>query len=282
MILRKQANIGPQYLSCLGLPAEECKVVVWADFEHDDTMEVLSKECHALSDDEQDSSDESVEEEEEVSEESAEEADDNVETEFVPGHVRIIKEEEEEEDEGMEVLGGDDDDIDHLQHDNVDHDNDLPLDDDDYEYPELYGGHPTQAEEDSNEFEEAELEGEELEEPSVQTDEHKIRKKVLPAEQARLRLVNRAMNKLLSDESMTLYSSKYSSRNSCNYHIFSVQDISEESAVAQVFQEVCQDVQQGVRRNVGVQEALRHLPREHEEGPVPEGDRARDGDVSMI
>ena len=30
-------------------------MIVLADFEHDDKMEVLSKECHALSDDAQDS-----------------------------------------------------------------------------------------------------------------------------------------------------------------------------------------------------------------------------------
>ena len=162
-------------------------MVVWADFEHDDTMEVLSKECHALSDDEQDSG---VEED---SEESAEDAeDDDVETDFVPGHVRIVKEEEEEEDEGEEVHGGDDN-VDYLQHDNVDRENDLQLGGEDWEYPELYRG------EDSHENEEANLEEET---PSVPTDEHTIRKKVLPAEQARLGLVNRAMNKLLSDESM--------------------------------------------------------------------------------
>ena len=170
-------------------------MVVWADFEHDDTMEVLSKECHALSDDEQDS----VVEEEVDSVESFEDADDDdVETDFVPGHVRIVKEEEEEEeDEGEEVHGGDDN-VDYPQHDNVDHENDLPLGGEDWEYPELYRDH---TEEDSNEHEEGELEEET---PSVPTDEHTIRKKVLPAEQARLGLVNRAMNKLLSDESMSI------------------------------------------------------------------------------
>ena len=168
-------------------------MVVWADFEHDDTMEVLSKECHALSDDEQDSG---VEED---NEESAEDVEDDVETDFVPGHVRIVKEEEEEEeDEGEEVHGGDDN-VDYLQHDNVDHENDLPLGGEDWEYPELYRDHPTHAEEDSHENEEADLEEET---PSVPTDKHTIRKKVLPAEQARLGLVNRAMSKLLSDESM--------------------------------------------------------------------------------
>ena len=96
------------------------------------------------------------------------------------------------EDEGEEVLGGDDN-VDYPQHDNVDHENDLPLGGEDWEYPEFYRG------EDSHENEEADLEEET---PSVPTDEHTIRKKVLPAEQARLGLVNRAMNKLLSDESM--------------------------------------------------------------------------------
>ena len=73
-------------------------MVVWADFEHDDTMEVLSKECHALSDDEQDSG-----EEENSEVESAEDADDDdVETDFVPGHVRIVKEEEVEDEEREE------------------------------------------------------------------------------------------------------------------------------------------------------------------------------------
>ena len=188
-------------------------------------MEVLSKECNALTDAEDE---ESFEEDSDESDEGEEE--EEYESEFVPGLVRINKETEgDDDDEGGDMLGGDDhdylphgggliggDEHDYLPHNNGpigggDHDyrphNNLPLGGGDHDYlprtPELYEDYPADAEdafdyeEDSYDYGEGEVE----EEPSVPTDEHTIKKKILPAEQARLGLVNRAMNKLLKDES---------------------------------------------------------------------------------
>ena len=203
---------------------------MWADFEHDDQMEVLTKECHALSDgvddlEDRDSSEESIEED---SDESAETEVEDYETDFIPGQVRIMteKEKEVEDNEDGDMLGEDvldypldggligGDDHDYLPHNDgpingMDHNdrlgNNLPVSSD---YPERYGDFPSHAEddymdyeEDSNDFGEEE---EEMEEPMVPTDKHIIKKKILPAEQARLGLVNRAMKKLLSDESTSL------------------------------------------------------------------------------
>ena len=193
-------------------------------------MEVLSKECYALSeseDEEGDSSEESVEEDIDEYPEGEEE----YESEFVPGLVRFIKEKDEDDDEeGGDILEEDEhdhllgtDDHDYLPHNNLpmgggDHDyrqhNNLPLGGDDHDYhshsPEqLFGDYPAHGDDAYNYEEDAynydddddEEEEEEEEELSMPTDVHRIKKKILPAEQARLGLVNRAMNKLLKDES---------------------------------------------------------------------------------